>query len=52
MEIQFSPQKDLNLIQRNNLILKKIKVRSKRQLKYENNKELIKLNRSCKKVIF
>lgn len=52
MEIQFSPQKDLNLIQRNILVLKKIKVRSKRHLKNDKIKELVKLNRSCKKVIF
>ena len=52
MEIQFSPQKDLNLIQRNIISLKKIKVRSKRYIDKEKNKELNRLCRTFKKIVF
>lgn len=49
MELPFSPTKDINLIQRNIKIPKKIKIKSKRFLNY-NIKEtnMLKFKRTCK----
>lgn len=49
MEIQYSPTKDLNIIQRNIKVPKNIKIKSKRYLKnYTNIKKDLKFKRTCK----
>ena len=47
MEIPFSPTKDINIIQRNLKIPKKIKIKSKRYLNQEDNKLHSKIKRRC-----
>ncbi len=49
MEINFSPTKNLNLIQRNIKNPKKIKIKSKRYLMSEPKDKKLKFNRVCKK---
>lgn len=49
MELPFSPTKDINLIQRNIKIPKKIKIKSKRFLNYYNKEtNQLKIKRICK----
>jgi hypothetical protein len=47
MEIQFSPTNNINLIQRNNKILKKIKIKLTRKIKKINTNQELKIKRVC-----
>lgn len=47
MEIQFSPTNNINLIQRNNKILKKIKIKLTRKIKKINTNQESKIKRVC-----